>query len=349
MRGKGRFPMLRLVVGALVGLLVVTGSAAATTTTTTTSTTTTIASTTTSSTSTTTTTLPAPPSLQWPKTGSAAFVVPELSVAAASTNQPLVPIASLTKMMTAWVVLHRLPLGPNENGPCETVNGSDLALYEFDEATDQSTVPIVAGMQLCERVLLRGMLVHSAGDYAQLLVALAGMHEATFVAAMNQDARALGLGRTHYVDVTGINPGDVSTARDQAMLAADLMTEESVVQGIVDLTQVFVPIAGVVVSYTPFVGQGNVVGVKSGYTEAAGGCDVMAVDDYFGKAVITTYAVVLGEHGDNALGTAGTDALALSRSIRSSMARVATSSGTQIQWIGAPGDLVAPTAPPTTD
>ncbi len=252
-------------------------------------------------------------------------------------------------MMTAWVVLHRLPLGSNANGSCEAVDGNDLALYEFDEATDQSTVPIVAGMVICERTLLRGMLVHSAGDYAQLLVALTGMHEATFVAAMNQAAHALGLGLTHYVDVTGISRGDVSTARDQAILAADLMTEEPVVQGIVDLTRVFVPIAGVVVSYTPFVGQADVVGVKSGFTDAAGGCDVMAVDDYFGKTVITSYAVVLGERGSNPLGTAGIDALALSRSIRSSMARVTTSSGTTVQWIGLPADLEVSTTTPATN
>ena len=322
-----------------------TGTAAATTTTTTT---TTLAPTTTSSTSTTTTTVP-PPSLVWPKTGSAAFVVPQLSVAAASASQPVVPIASLTKMMTAWVALHRLPLTSDESGACEVVNRSDLALYEFDEATDQSTIPIVAGQQLCERTLLRGMLVHSAGDYAQLLVALTGMQEATFVAAMNQDARALGLTKTHYVDVTGIAPGDVSTAWDQAILAADLMNGEPVVQGIVDLTQVFVPIAGIVVSYTPFVGQANVVGVKSGYTDAAGGCDVMAVDDYIGKAVITTYAVVLGERGDNPLGTAGVDALALSHSIRSSIARVVTPSGVQIEWIGDPSDVETSTPSPDSD
>ena len=244
-------------------------------------------------------------------------------------------------MMTAWVVLHKLPLEIGASGPCETINGADVALYNDDVANDLSSVKIETGIRLCENVLLRGMLVHSAADYAQLLVNLAGMHEATFVEAMNQDARSLGLRSTSYTDVTGISDGDRSTAQDQAHLAADLMTEEPVVQGIVDLPEVALPVAGVVESFTPFVGQGNVVGVKSGFTNAAGGCDVMAVNDNFISTVITTYAVVLGEHGYNALGTAGVDALDLSRSVRASIARVRTSSGVEVEWIGSSTDEIA--------
>jgi D-alanyl-D-alanine carboxypeptidase (penicillin-binding protein 5/6) len=243
-------------------------------------------------------------------------------------------------MMTTWVVLHALPLGPGQTGPCEVVSASDVGTYKYDVESGQSTVKIVAGMTLCEGVLLRGMLVHSAGDYAELLVKLTGMHKPTFVSAMNQDARALGLRHTHYVDVTGISNGDVSNAQDQASLAADLMVNEQIVRNIVVLPKVTLPVAGVVQSFTPYVGQGGVVGVKSGFTNAAGGCDVMAVQYRILNTVVTIYAVVLGAHSSDPLGTAGNDALALSRSIRSSIARVATPTGLQIQWIGSSADLV---------
>jgi D-alanyl-D-alanine carboxypeptidase (penicillin-binding protein 5/6) len=274
--------------------------------------------------------------------------VPELGVETASPNQPIQPIASLTKMMTAWVVLHRLPLGVAGTGPCEDMNTSDLQLYNDDVALDLSVVKIVANERLCERTLLRGMLVHSAGDYAQLLAALTGMRTATFIAAMNRDARALKLDSTHYVDVTGLSPGDRSTAENQATMAATLMNDEPVVQTIVDLSEVSLPVAGIVSSYTPYAGQANVVGVKSGFTDAAGGCDVMAMDDRIGNAVITTYAVVLGEHSDNPLGTAGLDALTLSHSIRTLMARVGTTSGPQLRWIGPSTDVVTTTTSTTT-
>ncbi len=245
-------------------------------------------------------------------------------------------------MMTAWVVLHRLPLSPGETGPCEVVSASDVAQYDWDLDVDLSSAAVAKGEALCESTLLRGMLVHSASNYAQLLVQLVGMHMPTFVVAMNQAAHALGMKQTHYADVTGLSIGDESTAQSQVTLAATLMTDEPVVQGMVDLSQVSLPVAGVVVSYTPFVGEGGVVGVKSGYTTAAGGCDVMAINNVIGTSVITTYAVVLGEHGDNPLGTAGSDALALSRSIRSSIARVKTPEGREIEWIGPPSDIVLP-------
>lgn len=251
-------------------------------------------------------------------------------------------------MMTAWVALHRLPLSGTETGPCFAVSANDVDLYYDDVAMDESSVQIAQGETLCESTLLRGMLVHSAADYAQLLASLTGMRMATFVAAMNQSARALGMKETHYSDVVGISAGDVSTAQDQARLAALLMKDEPVVEGIVDLSEVSLPIAGVVSSFTPYAGEGNVVGVKSGFTNAAGGCDVMAMEDRIGDTVITTYAVVLGEHGDDPLGTAGLDALTLSHSIRNLMARVATPSGPEVRWIGPAGDVVATTTTTTT-
>jgi D-alanyl-D-alanine carboxypeptidase (penicillin-binding protein 5/6) len=340
-------------VGLIVGVSPGTATSATTsttvsTTTTSTSSTTTIPGvTTTTSLPVATTTLPRP-SLAWPSQGSAAIIVPQLSVTAASPNQPRQPIASLTKLMTAWVALHRLPLAVGETGPCEVVNASDMALYNYDNATDQSGVKIVMGQTLCERTLLRGMLVHSAGDYAQLLAALTGMHQATFVAVMNQTARSLGLFETHYVDVTGISTGDMSTAQNQVIMADDLMTKEPIVQSIVILTHVSLPFAGIVASFTPFTGQGNVIGVKSGYTSEAGGCDAMAMVDEIGGTAYTTYAVVLGEHTYNPLGTAGDDALALSHSIRTSMARVVTPLGLEVRWIGPPSDVSTTTTTTTS-
>ncbi len=346
---RGRLALSALAIAGAGTLLFASARPATATSTTTTTTTVPTSTTTTTTSPTTTTTSPPKTTLQWPRVGSAAVAVPQLSVAASSPNQPRVPIASLTKLMSAWVVLHRLPLAPGQTGPCEIVDASDLAQYNFDIDTDQSSVKIVLGEQLCEPVLLRGMLVHSAANYAQLLVTLTGWHEATFVAVMNRDALTLGMKKTHYVDVTGISSGDRSTAQDQATLTALLMTEEPIVPTIVTLPTVNLPVVGATISFTPFVGTGNVVGVKSGYTNAAGGCDVMAVDDYLGTTEVTTYAVVLGEHGANAIGTAGVDALVLSRSIRTLMGRVVTPTGVQIEWLGSPSDVVAPTTSPTAN
>ena len=222
-----------------------------------------------------------------------------------------------------------------------TVNALDYAIYEHDVVTGQSNVKVAPGLRICEGTLLRGLFVHSAGNYVQLLVTLMGMSDSKFIAVMNRDAVQLGLRHTHYVDYTGISPGNISTAHDQARLAADLMAAEPVARRIVALAKVSLPVAGVEYSYTPLVGQDGVVGVKSGFTNAAGGCDVMSIDVVMNHTVIVTYAVVLGQHGADPLALAGQAALTLSRKLRSSLRIVSTPRGRAIKWGGSALDIVA--------
>jgi D-alanyl-D-alanine carboxypeptidase len=130
---------------------------------------------------------------------------------------------------------------------------------------------------------------------------------------MNQEAVTLGLTGTYYADVTGYSPESVSTALDQAKLATLLM-QSPLVRSIVDQQSVTLPFAGTVASYTPDVGYDNVIGVKSGRTAEAGGCDVMAMTFQDGAATRVVYAVVLGQRGGDLLGPAGEAALALANS-----------------------------------
>jgi serine-type D-Ala-D-Ala carboxypeptidase (penicillin-binding protein 5/6) len=270
--------------------------------------------------------------LAWPSVGSAAIVIPGEGVAQSWHNE-VVPIASLTKLMTAYVVLKQLPLGVGQTGPCISVSESDVADYEALSAQDESSVYVVQGETLCESDLLDGLLVHSASNYADLLANMVSGTTTAFIARMNATAASMGLTGTHYVDVSGFDPGSVSTALDQAKLAIQLM-KSPLVRSIVDLPDVTLPVAGTVDSFTPYVGVDNVVGVKSGRTAAAGGCDVMAMTYLRGTRMKTLYAVVLGQQGGDLLGPAGDAALALAQSAlksqlpHSTRFRSATSWGT---------------------
>ena len=250
--------------------------------------------------------------LVWPSVGSAALDIPALGVMT-SHNQAVVPIASLTKMMTAYVALQHLPLSIGETGPCHTVTTDDLETYNQLIGLDASSVPVDVGEQLCESQLLEGVLVHSAANYAVMLANMVDDSNTGFVALMNEDAQTLGLRQTTYVDVTGLSPNDLSTASDQARLAAVLMTS-ALVRSIVIQTSVVLPVGGVENSFTPDVGMDDVIGVKSGRTLAAGGCDVMAVTFQDGDATRVLYAVVLGQQGGDLLTPAGEAALALADS-----------------------------------
>ena len=56
-------------------------------------------------------------------------------------DDDVVPIASLTKMMTAYVALKKLPLGLGETGPCHVVTDDDVVTYQQLVGIDESERP----------------------------------------------------------------------------------------------------------------------------------------------------------------------------------------------------------------
>ena len=106
------------------------------------------------------------------------------------------------------------------------------------------------------------------------------------------------------------------------------------VRAIVDQTTVTLPVAGTVSSFTPFVGVNNVVGVKSGRTSAAGGCDVMAMTFQQGGRTHIIYSVVLGQRGGDLLRPAGLAALELSTSALDLRVEQSFKVGSTFGWIG---------------
>ncbi len=324
-----------------------TGADAATTTPATTTTTTTTTVATTSTLPTTTTTLPGSP-LPWPKGVSSAVAVPSISVAAGSPREPMRPIASLTKMMSTWVILGHLPLSPGQTGPCLTVDAADVARYNYDVDTGQSSAKVAVGERLCENTLLTGMLVHSAGNFVYLFLHILKLSVKQFVAQMNVDAKALGLTHTHYVEPTGISPGDRSTAYDQARLAADLMTSQAIVRSIVIKPVVVLPVAGALISYNPFVGTDGIVGVKSGYTVPAGGCEALALRFRLDGLTVTDYAVVLGQQGGNSIDVAADKAIDLLQALHKYLSVESSPHGKQLVWTGSSGNVIPTTTTTTT-
>jgi D-alanyl-D-alanine carboxypeptidase (penicillin-binding protein 5/6) len=273
-----------------------------------------------------------PPPLAWPSEGNAALIIPSLGVAT-GWHDSVAPIASLTKMMTAYVTLKRLPLVPGATGPCVTITTGDVATYEEMKLTGQSSVAVTEGESLCEIDLLEGLLVHSANNFAVLLATMVSGSQSSFVALMNQTAMRLGLVRTTYVEPTGYEDGNVSTALEQGKLAVLLM-KSPLVRSIVVQPSVTLPFAGTVSSFTPFVGTNNVIGVKSGRTYAAGGCDVLAMTFQQGDATKVVYAIVLGQRGGDLLGPAGVAALALATSAVGNQLVATFNEGQQVGTVG---------------
>lgn len=111
--------------------------------------------------------LPAWTGLPWPVQGQTSVTVEGVGRIGSRGEQRPVPIASVTKVMTAYVVLQDHPLkGPDSEGPTITV---DQQAADESYSRDESTAPVRAGQQFTERQLLQLMMLPSGNNIARLL------------------------------------------------------------------------------------------------------------------------------------------------------------------------------------
>jgi serine-type D-Ala-D-Ala carboxypeptidase (penicillin-binding protein 5/6) len=171
------------------------------------------------------------------------------------------PIASATKLMTAYIVLRRLDLDEEVTAP------------EYAAVPGESLMGLRAGEVVSVRDLLYGLLIASGNDAATALALRVSGSIPDFVALMNRTASKLGLGQTNYVDPIGLDGGNVSSARDLASLATRLRRDR-LFRKIVDTERITVGSGedehrlenrNTLVLEEPFVN-----GVKTGTTLAAG-------------------------------------------------------------------------------
>ncbi len=234
---------------------------------------------------------PAPP---WPPSGQAAVAIPALGYAAQSGPEQPVPIASLTKMTTAVVVLrdHPVPLG--SSGPAITITPDDAAQFDVDLDNDETNIPLQAGETLTELQLLEALINQSANDAAYTLAAWDSGSQAGFVAKMNALAVSLGAVHSHYVDASGFDPQSVSTAADTLRIAAAGMAIPTFAS-VAGMQTVNLPGVGTVKNIVPEIGTDGIIGVKSGYTSQASGCMVLAGVRSVGGRPVLVLASALGQ------------------------------------------------------
>ena len=182
------------------------------------------------------------------------------------------PIASLTKIMTAILVVEKVPANAKTRVTREALHyqGSGVGLLP-----KRKLVPVQA--------LLAGMLLPSGNDAALALADHVARHGRLFARLMNARARAMGLGCTHYVSPDGIEDSNVSCAADLAALARVAMGKPRIAR-IVRKEQVHVrfPIKGGHLwlnSTNPLLHMNypGTIGLKTGSTSKAGHCFVGVV------------------------------------------------------------------------
>jgi len=270
------------------------------------------------------------PVLAWPSEGQAAVEVEGVGSFGSTGGSNPVPIASVAKVMTAYLTLREYPLPAGEQGFVVTITPGDVAEEAQRLALGESTLSVKAGERITERQALQALLLPSANNIAALLA----VHDAggltAFVARMNSTARKLGMVSTMYTDPSGFNDETVSTAVDQLKLALAAMSIPAFAT-IVDEPSAELPGVGRVANFNGLVGSGGYVGVKTGSDRAAGGCLVFAKQVTIGGRRLKVLGVVLGQREGSLIEAALSSAQRLGDSAAASL-RVETAlpAGTRV-------------------
>ena len=233
----------------------------------------------------------------WPEQGQGAYQLGD-GRPAASPDQTPVPIASVTKVMTALVVLRHLPLAGDADGPVLEVRAEDVADTARRAARDESVVAVRAGERLTEREALMALLLPSANNVAVMLARYVSGSVGAFVDEMNATAASLGMTSTTYTDPSGFDPATVSTAVDQLTLAR-LVAGDGTLAAMTSTPSYRLPVAGTVTNTNTLLGQDGFAGIKTGSHDAAGGCFMFRVRRSVDGADVDLVGVVLGQRGHN--------------------------------------------------
>ncbi|MGC0410283.1 D-alanyl-D-alanine carboxypeptidase (penicillin-binding protein 5/6) [Streptomyces sp. SAI-195] len=229
------------------------------------------------------------PEIPWPSSGQAALDVQGIGSFGSSGDQKPVPIASVAKVMTAYVILRDHPLKSGAEGPKIKI---DQAAEEQSQAGQESTVNVFEGDSISQREALESILIASANNVARLLARWDAGSEKAFVAKMNAAAKDLGMTNSTYTDPSGLNNTTVSTAVDQVKLAKEAMKEPAFRE--VAAMMSYDDYKGVNHSnWNHLVGHNDVVGIKTGTTTSALGNLVFAAKKEVGGETRTIVGAVV--------------------------------------------------------
>ncbi len=217
-----------------------------------------------------------------PGVEAAAYVVIDADtgeVLAGSNADQQLPVGSLMKLLTAYVTMEA-------GDPTKLVTVPAL-----DKVDDESIIGLSPGQKFGRDLLLRALLVVSAGDAAQTLALDVGGSEENFVAMMNDAAASLGMTATAAANETGLDAaGAHSSAADVAAISRILMQDPTFRDTVDNRTAKLNGQTLASTNQTFLTGYDGATGVKTGHTTEAGYC-LAASATRNGRSLI---AVVLG-------------------------------------------------------
>lgn len=183
----------------------------------------------------------------------------------------ILPIASITKLMTALIVLNNIDIEE-----ITVISEEAIAAYGVKGG-------LVINEKISVKNLLYALLMESSNDAAMVLAeAVENSTGQNFVELMNKKAEELGLGNTYFIDPSGYDPANISTAKDIVQLVAFSLNYPIIWQILKTPTITLFSADGEISHYWTNTDKllnrlPNIVGGKTGYTEEAQGCLVLVI------------------------------------------------------------------------
>jgi len=231
----------------------------------------------------------------WPSKGESAVGVLGTNILESTNPQTPLPTASTAKLLTSLMVLRAKPLNLGEQGPLITITPSDVAIYNSYVAEQGSVVQVTAGEQISEYQMLQTMLLPSANNMADSLAIWAYGSLSNYTQAANSFLVSQGLTGTHIgTDASGFLPTTTSTPIDLVKIAEFVMKQPVLTEIVGQSTASGIPIVGNIKNVNYLLGQDNIIGVKTGNTDQAGGVYVSAALDKVGAS---TYTIITANMG----------------------------------------------------
>ncbi|GAA2640742.1 hypothetical protein GCM10009863_67410 [Streptomyces axinellae] len=241
------------------------------------------------------------PSMPWPSEGQAVLEVDGLGSLGSYGKPKPTPIASVAKVMTAYVILRDHPFKKGSKGadiPVDQKAEDQAAL----SAQNESTVEVKAGQKISQREALDALMIASANNVARLLARWDAGSEQAFVKKMNAAAKDIGMTNSRYTDPSGLTASTVSTAADQVKLAKKVM-DFPVFREIVRQPSYVDGNGKTQPNWNRLVPLDGVVGIKTGTTTKAGGNLVFAAEKEINGTKQLIIGAMLGQYQPSILDT----------------------------------------------
>ena len=210
------------------------------------------------------------PSVVYPPYGASGFgAVGYPGVLGSAGASTALPIASITKVVTALVVLDAHPIAEGTEGATLTFDDQDLQYYDDQLAVDGTRQPVTPGTSLSQRDVIELMLMASANNYALSIARWAFGSTEAFAPAASAWLAEHGLTSTAILEPTGLSPANVSSVADLVELGklalADPLVSQVVATGVVDI-----PGIGPVENRNDLLGVNGVDGINTGTLDEEG-------------------------------------------------------------------------------